>query len=127
MLRVVPATALRKMRHGGGTLWRGGVLASGGKRAQGRLVANDQSRALGLKDLPLLEVGKQARHGFAGGADHLCDFFMSQSQFEARLLLLGLAVFRTPLDEQLRKFFGGGMRKTKRADFVAGDVVLLTE
>ena len=103
------------------------VLSGGRQRPQGCFVADDQDRALGLYNLTLLQVGEETGHRFPRGPDHLRDFFMSQQELEARLLLMGLAVFRTAIHEKLRELFGGGMRQAERADFMAGYVVFLAE
>lgn len=118
---------IRVTRKGDPWHRRGGELTSGGKRAKRGLIADDQSGTLSLKDLPLLEIGKKAGYGFARCPDHLCDFFVCQSQFEAWLLLLTLAISPAPLDEELGKLLGGGMGQAERAYLVAGNVVLFTE
>ena len=70
---------------------------------QRQAAANDQSRALGMHQLFLLEFGEQPAHGLAGRTDDLGDLFVRQGQLYLRGSIR-LRRLRGPREQQLRKF-----------------------
>src|SRR6516225_7465613 len=81
------------------------------------LVTNQQGRAFGLHDLPLLQVGKQTRDSLARGPNHLGDLLMGESKFYTRLRLRCFSILRTPLEQEFCQLFGSRMRKPESTDF----------
>jgi hypothetical protein len=104
-----------------------GSLRVGGHRFQGDLVANEKSGALGLYDLPFLQVGKQPGDCFAGCPDHLSNFLVREGQFHTWLLLGSFSIPRTPFEQELSEFLSGEVRQTKRSHLVTGVVVFLAQ